>query len=462
MRAMTGWMVVALAAGAGTAEAAGDLDLSFAGGAGYVLVPFGGQNDQAAALLRDSAGRLLLGGFTTDAGNSDRDMALARLLPDGTIDPSFGVGGLRTVSFDLGGFADGVRSIRETASGGYLLCGIAEDQPGLGGVGQIALARLTANGALDTSFDFDGRRTLSVAASPGWTHLSTKCALQPDGRILVAGTTTDNVTAAQGFVARLQPDGGLDSSFGDAGVQLLDLATGTPAFTVVLDVAVDPSGRVLVAGATNNGAGTVSFDGFVSRLGSNGSLDPGFGTGGTRRVALDQGGSNSDTLRAIALTADGKVVLAGTATTASGGLDALLVRLLADGNFDPEFGTAGRALFGYDGGGSNEDLPDAVAVDAKGRVYAAGSVQVGEQNGDLAVLRVGSDGLADPGFGSGGWVTFGLDVSEFQDSEFASAMTLDPQGRVLAAGGGYGSDLDMLVVRLTSDQVFADGFETTP
>lgn len=466
MQAMTRWMAALLAVAVGGAQAAGELDTSFAAGAGYVLVPFGDDNDQALALLRDSQGRLLLAGFETHGplGDGNRDMAVVRMLPDGSVDAGFGVGGRRTVGFDLGGFSDDARSIHETASGGYLLCGLAEDQAGTGGVGQFALARLTASGALDTGFDFDGRRTLTVAPEAGWSNLSAKCALTADGGIVLAGTAVaDDSSAAMGFVARLLADGSLDTGFDTDGMRLFQAATGSPALTIVLALAVDGAGRVVVAGAANSGSASVAYDGFVSRFGSDGSPDAAFGVAGTRLVPLDQGGGDAEVLRAIAPLPDGGLVLAGTATTATGGADMLLVRLLPDGSFDPGFGTGGRALLGHDGGGSNEDRPEAVAVDGHGRIYAAGSVMVGADNQDLAVLRVDADGLADPGFGNGGWSLFGLDAAPFQDSEFAAAMVLDAQGRVLAAGAADSAatgSLDLLLLRLTGEQLFGDGFES--
>src|SRR5690606_37687796 len=119
---------------------------------------------------------------------------------------------------------------------------------------------------------------------------------------------------------------------------------------------------ILVAGPAHPGGLVLQFDMFVARLLANGSLDPSFGDAGVRAIAFDQGGDDYDMVAGLALAPDGDIVLAGVVSTAASGTDIGLVRLHADGNLDPGFGTGGRALFGLDLGGSLNDAGTDVAV----------------------------------------------------------------------------------------------------
>lgn len=469
----TSTLAIALvAAGAcATASGAGDLDPTFAAGAGYATFAIGSgdlPNDQAVSVLVGSQGRIVVSGFrTSGTGEVDRDMAVLRLLEDGSPDPAFNGGSPVIVQFDLGGFHDSADRILERDDGRYVLCGIAEDEEGDDGTGQFALARLLESGGLDTSFDLDGRRNFALYPGGTDTNLSGDCALAPDGSVVVAGTALNNSTFELHLVlARVLNDGSLDTGFGDAGIAAFNpfSASMTP-LAIATATLVLPDGDILVAGYGNHSTtATPNLDMFVARLDPDGSLDASFGEDGVRLVAFDQGGDNSDVASALALAPDGRIVLAGEATVSGGGVDVALVRLTPSGHLDSSFGTGGRALIGYDAGGDLEDRAGSVVVDDTGRLLVAGQVSVGDDNVDAAVLRVLPEGLPDTSYGDAGWRAFGIDNSPAFDSEFLRSIALDESGRAVAAGGAYLGpttlDFDFLVMRLTSGQVFADGFES--
>jgi len=375
------------------------------------------------------------------------------------------------VVFDLGGFQAGAESVFQAEDGRYVVCGPADTIESVGGVGAIAIARLLENGALDTSFDFDGRRTLQVPHPAGGDlQVGGYCAPAAGGGIVVAGGVYDSADVAAAtqvsvVVARLLPDGSLDTAFNGSGYTVFDPAGGTN-IAIATDVIVQPDGTVVVAGAADVGtAPTRNYDMFAARLLSNGSLDSTFGSAGVRLVGFDQGGANGDIAAALAPVPGGGLILVGSANTASNGTDVALARLHGNGDLVPEFGTGGRALIGFDGGDDLGDLASAVALDDAGNFILAGEVAVAAANRDLAVLRVTDAGALDAGFASGGWHVFGIDTAPGQNTEFAQAVVLDGSGRAVVAGAahmGTAASFDGLVLRLTSDLVFSDGFEALP
>ncbi len=465
-------IALALAVASASARATDLPDPEF-GSAGQVLLPFdlGATGfDQAYAVLPLADGGLLLGGAAEKGSgeNTNRDMALARLRPDGSLDPAFGSGGRRTIAFDLGGFSDSVEHVVPYPGNRFLGVGIAENVPGTGGSGAVALIRFGPSGALDTSFDLDGRvvqvPTLDGAAVPASVR---RIAVQDDGRMLVIGTLRPPGALPKAFLLRLLGDGSVDANFGEDGRVLLSLGDPTGPASLGYSLALRPDGRILVGGAALVDADVYNFDMFIAQLLPDGSLDPDFGVDGVRFVAFDQGGENTDAPSDLALDAQGRAVLAGYATTAANGTDIALARILPGGSLDPSFGTGGRALVGFDRGGGQNDVARALGIDAEGRILVAGACEVDTDNVDIALLRLDGNGQLDPGFGSGGQHVIGIDAAPPTFTfDSAEAMSIDTHGRVVVAGTAYvgpqALNYDMLALRFASERLFGDGFETAP
>lgn len=192
-------------------------------------------------------------------------------------------------------------------------------------------------------------------------------AATPDGRIVVAGVTADATGKSDAAIYRLNPTGAPDPTFNGTGTLGIDGG----GFEEAAAVAIQPDGRIVVAGSTSVTAAAV-----VYRVNANGSLDPGFDGDGA--VRLDDG--KDAFAYGLALQPDGKVVVAGS-TTVSDNADAVVHRLNANGSMDARFGRAGTV--GIDGGGN--EYAYAVTLQPDGKIVVAGESSLGS---DAVVYRL--------------------------------------------------------------------------
>lgn len=236
----------------------------------------------------------------------------------------------------------------------------------------FAVSRFLANGQVDASFGNQGRAVIHLLPVGGNT-LASCVALDASGRILVAGTT-----GGDSGVIRLLSDGSLDTTFGSNGLTVLDLGTETNVNSLVLQ----PDGRILAAGDFGRTSG-----GFLARLSADGTVDATFGSGGSVVVTFAPT-TNASVARGMALQSDGRIVIAGRSAQNAIGV----ARLLADGTPDTSFG-----------GGSGWVTPNLyltqqggkVLVQPDGRIVVACTVPV-------ALVRLLANGTLDGSFGAGG------------------------------------------------------------
>ncbi len=181
----------------------------------------------------------------------------------------------------------------------------------------MTVTRLNPDGSLDTSFSAGGTRGVDL----GGVDLAYALALQPDGKVVIAGETRLPAQAANIAVARMNPDGSPDLGFGANGVRVIDLFGDDRGQAVALQ----PDGKILVAGF---GGGFNITAMTVTRLNPDGSNDMTFGDGGTG--GFDLGGL--ERAFGVALQRDGKVVVVGDRFPPGGGArDVVVARLLAGG-----------------------------------------------------------------------------------------------------------------------------------
>lgn len=451
--------------------AEGDLDPDY-GVDGTVIIPFNivpGGNDQAFALEVLPDGRALLAGFAQVplAGGMDTqyEQVVARINAQGNaFDPSFGVGGVRRVSFGNTQFQNIARHMRLLPDGRVLVAGEVDASTTPSFEPDMSIFRLTADGALDPSFDLDGRLQIALFGQDGVEDLD----VYADGRILLSGySAAAGSTNACGVLLRLNPDGSSDATFGSGGGRCFQPPAGPEPLSFVTGTEILDDGRLIATGVVNTGTGMLpNIDMFASGLLADGSDDPSYGSGGFTVLAFDQGGGNADFSATSLRQPDGRLLLVGRAEGA-GGNDIAVARLLADGSPDPSFGTGGRVLIPLDFVSGGDDGARAVALQDDGRIVLAGSAQR-EPGGNSAavVLRLLPSGLLDSSFGSGGVVTVSPVVfgNSNDSAGFESVVIANGQiyaaGRVRGALGAGTVDFDMLVVRLQGTDIFSDGFES--
>jgi uncharacterized delta-60 repeat protein len=404
-------IVVVLAASA----APGSLDRRF-GGDGIVTAFTGG--GVATAVGIDHEGRIVVAGSTTDGGV---DVAVARLRPNGTFDPSFGHGG--RIRVDLGG-ADDAFGLAIGPGDGIAIAGRTSSTAGA----RMFVLRLNASGAPVPTFGTDGVGFVGF----GWSLQSANAvAFARKGRLVLGGYTS-NGSAIRCAVARLLPDGTLDPAFGGDGRVTLNLSA---AGEQVNDLLVLPGGRIVAAGSADVG---LQPQVALFRLNPDGSLDTGFGTsGGVTQTDL---GPGPDAGNALAMTADRHLVVAGLAGN-GGRSDWGVARYGAGGHLDPAFGAAGIVVVPF-----TAAFDEALALVPTGpRLVVVGRIHTAASGDDAGVIMLSANGHLDPTFGAGGVVRIDLAGS----TDVARAAALQPNGRIVIAGEGRrGGVPRFLIVRL--------------
>jgi uncharacterized delta-60 repeat protein len=279
-------------------NADGTLDSSF-GTNGKTYVDFFASHDEANAVILQPDGRILaIGHAATVLGKND--FAVARLSSAGVLDTTFDTDG--RVNVNVLGDVDLAYAGALQPDGALVIVGEAaannSNSPDTG------LVRLTASGALDTTFGGDG--IVQIAYSPE-TDEASDVAIQADGKIVIVGPILVGSTL-DFLIARLNADGTRDNSFGSAGEV-------TTAFGTLQDFAralvIQPDGKIIAAGQASS---TNVTDFGIVRLQSDGTFDSSFGGAGSLIVDFFSG---TDAAHALALQSDGKLVVAGVARNGS-------------------------------------------------------------------------------------------------------------------------------------------------
>ncbi|MEN2980600.1 DUF4347 domain-containing protein, partial [Tistrella arctica] len=275
----------------------GSLDTSF-GTDGIATTAIPGSNGQARAVAIDVSGDILV------TGNTNNNFLLMRFDADGTLDTGFG-GGDGVVDIDLGGLDWGFVITPQTD--GKLIVGGNTD---LGG----ALIRLNADGSLDTGFGTGG--VVELGDSGSLTTIE-DVFVQSDGKVVAVGFVATVPFATT--IWRLNTDGSTDTGYGTAGQLNLSSTTKNDAFMTAAD-------EMVILTTRSVGGETVST---LIRVGDDGALDSGFGTGGELQLA--ELADRDLTAWNIGLRADGGMVLAGPVDISTG--EVFTARIDADGNF---------------------------------------------------------------------------------------------------------------------------------
>ena len=387
---------------------AGSLDPSFGDG-GVVTRSLGsGEDPFIGGIAVQPDGKIVVAGGSSPG---DHGLLLARYLPDGLPDPSFGDGGYVETQVGVWAFAE---SIALQPDGKIVVAG-GSYQGDDNVLEEFTLARYNPNGSLDTSFGTDGITNTVIPEQPEPTldtpesATARTLAVLPDGDLLAAGSSVWDESFKSDktsfALARYTPDGSLDPTFGDGGI----VQTASPG--VGVGIAIQPDGEVVA---------------------SEGNALNGYGPTGSLNLAFD---SNPELRSDDALTLQGgKIVVAGTSPHKRHTPWFLVVaRYKTNGRIDSTFGAHGHAeimsVRGF--------LPTAVLTQTDGKILIAWWGIANDQQLQGGVARLLPNGRLDPSFGTGGVVRLPIQVL---------ALALQADQKILVGGGnGNAWTLDRLL-----------------
>ncbi|MDB5387639.1 MAG: hypothetical protein JWM11_3285 [Planctomycetaceae bacterium] len=409
---------------------------------------------QGWASVLQPDGKEIVGGSALDPATGNSDFAISRLNPDGTPDTTFNGDGQVLVPFNLLGAAggeDAATCVSLQADGKIVVGGSA--QASLNGDYDFAVARINFDGTLDTSFGNGGKTTIGFQAGGNLEDRATGIGVAQDGKIVVGGWATRNASGNTDFaVARLTTSGSVDPTFNSTGKKLIAFDVGGARTDKASSLAVQPDGRIVLAGSAQISK-RGDYDFAVVRLNTNGSADKSFAGTGKRTVSFNLGGNRSDEATSVALQGT-NIVLGGYATRdSSGNEDFAAVRLLSNGNLDRSFSGDGKQTAAFDLGGSLQDRATSIAPTPDGRLVLAGLSEISDGGDyDYGVVRLTPNGSLDPSFGNNGSVVVPIDLTGDARDE-AHAVTVNPEDDSITVAGtaysGDAGDSEVAVARLT-------------
>ncbi len=352
----------------------GTLDTTF-GTNGRVTSDFGrGMDDRALNLKVYRDGRILASGQSGN-GNTNTAAVLARYLPNGTLDTTFGTNGLLTIN-PFGPYtAFGASDIALQPNGTIIiLLRIFSDHR------SVALARYLPNGTPDLTFGTAGFTILDLSRIQA-NNFANTLHRQHDGTLIVAGSAQipGPPSRLAIMVARLHSDGTLDSNFGTNGITITPFPSDAEANTLT----IDPHGRLLLAGDSSNPDGTRTILPLL-RYRPDGTLDSSFGTGG---IVLTDPGSSDTEAYAIAIWRSTILVAGFSNATLHGDYDLLIARYHSNGTLDSTFGTNG--IIFTDLGLTRDDFGFSMILTSSNVILgASASRSITERNNALVKYRL--------------------------------------------------------------------------
>ena len=405
----------------------GTLDNSF-GSNGIQTTQVRISDSYANSMLIQSNGEYVVSGYSNDG--SELNFALARYNTNGDLDDSFGTSGI--VITQNGTSLDHVNSVAIQGDGKIVAAGDS-----FNGMGTLfALARYNVNGTLDNSFGSNGLVTTTIGISHPHDVVNS-VAIQSDGKIVAFGSSYHNVQDVEFALARYNPNGGLDNTFGTngivtnaAGVQYVDASS----------VLIQGDEKILTTGTSYHGANT---DFILIRYNKNGTLDNTFGANGmvTTRIT----GTDAYAKSAV-IQADKKIVVAGYTYSNT---YFTLIRYNENGTLDDSFGISGMVI-------TPEGDANSVAIQGDGKIVAAGSYYDGLYY-DFALARYNKNGDLDSSFGADGIITTQVGANNSN----ANSIAIQNDGNIIVAGSSNnGSNINFTLVRYSINGTLDTTFGT--
>ncbi|MBN2612920.1 MAG: T9SS type A sorting domain-containing protein [Bacteroidales bacterium] len=387
-------------------------------------------NDEAHDIVVQPDGKILLAG-TTFMESTFNDFGMIRYNSNGTLDNSFKSTG--KLIKDIGTRNDGIMAAALQPDGkiivaGYSLASATNND--------FVIARFNGDGTIDNSFSEDGIQTTDFDAKSDWIM---DLAIQKDGKIVAAGYSLIGSTYAFSLV-RYNTDGTLDNTFDSDGKVLVFIENSNHANSI----AIQPDGKIVVAGYSYTSETKNDFT--LIRLNTNGSMDDTFGLGGKVRTPLSQ---LYDEINSIVIQPDGKILAVGSYSNSSSDKDFAVARYNKNGTIDNTFGSDGIVIRSF---GTGADVATGIILQPDGKIVAGGYMNNGSDN-DFAIIRYNSNGTPDNSFGTNGSVSTAIGTG----NDIALSIGIQPDGKILMAGYcNNGTNNDFAVVRYLSGLIIND------
>ncbi|HXQ73757.1 MAG TPA: hypothetical protein VN844_24865, partial [Pyrinomonadaceae bacterium] len=421
--------------------ATSNLDPAFGSG-GLVRTDFSGNIDRANAVAIQPDGKIVAAGSSFSSAKTVEDFIVARYTANGSLDKRFGNNGKITTDFFRN--VDQINAVVIQPDGKIVVAGVAQ-LAGNGGTPRVfALARYTSDGRLDPGFGNGGSLTTSFG---GTFAAASAIMVQPDGKIVVAGTADFNPRVPNSgldfALARYNANGSLDASFGDAGKVVFDFFG---SFDQANAAVLQPDGKIIVVGSASYDNFNTDIGFALTRINPDGTTDFGFASGGKQITSFFDLGAKAN---GVVLQPDGRFVVAGTASdtaTRPVATDFAVARYNSDGSLDSSFGIGGESSVPF--ADSATEQANALVLAPDGKIIVSGAAfKTFATPPDFAVRRYNSDGSIDTSFGTGGAIT-----TDFAGgTDHAQAVALQADGKIVAAGRAFRSNFDLSLARYRND-----------
>jgi uncharacterized delta-60 repeat protein len=297
----------------------------------------------------------------------------------------------------------------------------------------LCCARLNAqDGAPD--LDFGGRESKHFVFGITYEKIN-DIAVQPDGKVLLAGSREGDDNEEDFFVMRLNADYSVDTSFGDAGIMTFDFF---PGYSVAHDLLIQPDGKILVGGISTDNSGFSRFA--VARLDQNGDFDDTFSNNGQVTILFPNVSGESQELRSMALLSDGSVLLGGNRLTSLNSL--VVVKLNSTGEVDTSFGAEGVAEYSSE---VSSYKGRKVVVTSTGRIVLVGYKTIGTR---ICAAAFHPDGTIDTNFGVDGLTEINTDLKAWGMDAVVIEDDMIVVGGYMAFGQIGDDQSSMLLIRL--------------
>jgi uncharacterized delta-60 repeat protein len=392
-------------------------------GAGKVVTPIArAANVRAAALQPD--GKLVMAGSCLNV-NSVAEFCVARYNSDGALDVTFGSNGVAITAMSTESSV--AHAVALQPDGKIILVGdcTASIPPQLI---MFCVLRYNADGTLDTSFRGTGKVQTSIGNADARARA---VALQNDGRIVVAGSCSRQTTNEDFCAVRYNRNGLIDTSFNDTGVVFAAFTDGQFVESAAA-IAIQPDGRIVLAGSCIDGS-SARF--CAARYTDKGLLDTSLN--GTGKLTAVFAGSTGAGATALALQADGKIVLAGNCAVSATARRFCVARYGASGALDTGFGVGG-IVFAAPVGTGTFDSANAISLEANGKMFIAGECSMASPGAFFCGLQLTAAGQPDLSFNGTGTFTVRFESGGALVSESANAVAIRPDGRIVLAGSCFG------------------------